>query len=278
MNAKNDAQTLVLSSTLNGVTTLKMNNPKRLNGWTADMMDALKAQLADAASNDATKVVILTGADPYYCAGVNLGSTIKLTHPRKLHAMIVSHNQALFEAFLKFPKPILIAANGPGIGACVTSATLCDGIIASEKATFSTPFSALGVAAEGCSSVHFERLMGTANAERMLGPEGWKPTAAEALEVGLVEWNAPHDQLLVEAQKIAEGWVKEGKVRKFRGGSQLAELLEVNARESVAVADSFLDRPFLKGQFKFLWSKNKRGTSLNFMMLWLSHPLWSRLR
>jgi len=268
---------LILTSKRHGVTTLKMNMPKRLNGWTAPMMDALKGAMTAAANDEETRALILTGADPYYCAGVNLGATIQLSHPRKLHAMIVSHNQALFEAFLRFPKPILIAANGPAIGACVTSATLCDGIIASEKATFSTPFAALGVAAEGCSSVHFARLMGPEVAERMLGPEGWKPTGAEALEVGLVQWSVPHDTLLDEAQAIAEGWIAEGRARSFRGGSTLEELLEVNARESVAVADSFLARPFLKGQFRFLWKKKKRGPALTFFGLWLTQPLWSRL-
>ena len=62
----------------------------------------------------------------YYCAGVNLSGTIKPMHPKVLHGMIVKHNAAIFDAFIEFPKPILIALNGPAIGACVTSATLCD--------------------------------------------------------------------------------------------------------------------------------------------------------
>ena len=65
-------------------------------------------------------------------------------HPQKLHDYILKNNAAIFEAFIDFPKPLMIAANGPAIGACVTSATLCDAIIASEKATFSTPFAKLG--------------------------------------------------------------------------------------------------------------------------------------
>lgn len=96
-----------------------------------------------------------------------------------------------------FPqKPIIVAANGPAVGGVVTSASLCDAIIASDTATFSTPFSALGLVPEGCSSVHFERIMGgRKNAQRMLGPEGWKPTAEEAKEVGLVSEVVPHDQV-----------------------------------------------------------------------------------
>lgn len=269
---------LVVRSSANGVTTLRMNNPRRLNGWTAPMMDAVKAALRDAAAEEGCKAVVLTGTDPYYSAGVNLGGTLRMAHPKKLHAMIVEHNQQLFEAFLNFDKPILAAVNGPAIGAVVTSATLCDGIVCSDKATFSTPFAALGVAAEGCSSVHFERIMGAGNARRMLGPEGFKPTGEQAAEIGLVDEVVPHDQLMDRAQAIAEGWVQAGRERTFRGGSERDELLEVNARESVQVADSFLARPFLKGQFEFLWKKKKRGPALMFLSLYLTQPAWSRLQ
>ena len=107
---------LILRSTHNGVTTLTLNMPKRLNGWTAPMMEALKAGFDDASTDEATRALVLTGTDPYYCAGVNLGATVELGHPRDLHAKIVAHNQALFELFLRFPKPIMIAVNGPAIG------------------------------------------------------------------------------------------------------------------------------------------------------------------
>lgn len=269
---------LILSATVDGVTTLTMNNPKRLNGWTGPMLEALRAAFETAAADDETKALVLTGSDPYYCAGVNLGGALQMGHPRDMHAMIVEHNQALFELFICFDKPLLIAVNGPAIGACVTSATLCDGIIASEKATFSTPFARLGVAEEGCSSLHFERIMGHDNARRMLGPEGFAPTGAEAVEIGLVNWTVPHDELMAKAQEIAAGWAAEGKTRSYRGGSTREELIEVNKRESVEVADSFLSRPFLKNQFRFLWSKKKRGPALTFLGLYVSQPVWSRLR
>ena len=73
-----------------------------------------------------------------------MGATIQPMHPQKLHDFICKNNAAIFDAFIDFPKPLMVAANGPAIGACVTSATLCDAIIASEKATFSTPFAKLG--------------------------------------------------------------------------------------------------------------------------------------
>jgi enoyl-CoA hydratase/carnithine racemase len=281
MNTKeNDASAntpLVLTHRRDGVTTLTMNRPARLNGWTMAMMNALKEAFKVAAQDTETRVLILTGADPYYCAGVNLAATLRLGHPRKLRAMIVEHNQALFDAFLDFPKPLLVAINGPAIGASVTSASLCDGMIASEKATFSTPFGALGIPPEGCSSVQFERLMGRANAERMLGKEGWKPTADEALKAGLIQWVAPHDELLEQAGKIAREWIASNGIRSFRGGSLREELKSVNASESQALADAFLSTPFIKAQFRFLWSKKKWAPAFMFLSMLISRPLWSRL-
>ncbi|WP_372810165.1 enoyl-CoA hydratase-related protein, partial [Litorivivens sp.] len=204
------------------------------------------------------------------------GDQRKPSGEKKLHQMIVENNQTLFETFLDCPKPILVAMNGPAIGASVTSATLCNGIIASEKATFSTPFAALGIKPEGCSSVHFPRLMGEANAQRMLGPEGWKPTAAEALEVGLVQWVVPDDQLQREAYKIAREGVDNEVPRAFLGGSQREELKAVNARESIELADAFLSAPFFKEQARFMWGKNKKSSAALFYSLGALRPLWAR--
>ena len=72
-----------------------MNTPGKLNGWTQDMMNKLRAEFDNAAQSPECKAVILTGADPYYCAGVNLGDTMKPMHPKVLFNTIVEKNQAL---------------------------------------------------------------------------------------------------------------------------------------------------------------------------------------
>lgn len=274
LNLADNAASYIQSSLKNGVLTLLMNKPKKLNGWTSEMMAAFAIGFEKAALNPQVKVVVFTGTGDYYSAGVNLGGTLKLMAPKKLHRLIVEHNESLFEQFLAFPKPILIATNGPAIGASVTSATLCDSIIAADTSTFSTPFAALGITPEGCSSIHFAKLMGEQNAQRMLGDEGWKPTAQEALEAGLVQYVVPKDQLQAQAKKIAEQWVADGRARSFLAGSELAELRAANASESIELANRFLGAAFLKGQFKFLWRKNKRVPSLVFLMLWLIRPIW----
>lgn len=277
LNLTTIAASHLLTSLKDGVLIITMNRPNKLNGWTVEMMDALGEVFSKVNTTDSVKAVILTGSGKYYSAGVNLGGSLKVMHPKKLRGLIVENNLTLFDLFLDCNKPLLIAVNGPAIGASVTSATLANSIIASENATFSTPFAALNITPEGCSSLHFPRLMGEKNAQRMLGNEGWKPTAREALDAGLVQKVVPHDQLMVEAERIAQDWVANEEQRKFLAGSQLEELKAVNVRESEQLADSFLGAGFIKEQSRFLWSKKKYTPSAVFFSLWVLRPLWSRL-
>jgi peroxisomal 3,2-trans-enoyl-CoA isomerase len=240
----------ILVSRKDGVTTLQMNRPKQLNGWTFPMMQDLKLKMEECEKDPDTKVCVLTGSGPYYCAGVNLSAMIQPQHPAKLHALIREQNQALFEVFLNFPKPIIAAVNGPAIGASVTSATLCDALVASDSATFSVPFARLGVPPEGCSSVNFERFMGQENAERMLGAEGWVPNAQEAVAIGLatecVTCTSDHSQPLVDrANEIGQEWIREGKTRSLpHGGTMelMEKMKEVNVTESALLADGKINR------------------------------------
>jgi 1,4-dihydroxy-2-naphthoyl-CoA synthase len=71
---------ILLSSHKNNVTTLTMNQPKKLNGWTMEMMKKIKDSMDSLAKDPATKVVVLTGADPYYCAG-NKGAKVNVFLP-----------------------------------------------------------------------------------------------------------------------------------------------------------------------------------------------------
>lgn len=260
-----------------GVALLTMANAKKYNAWTAAMLTALRAALAAAAGDASVKAIVLTGADPYYCAGVSLADTLRPMPPRALREFLRASNEALFETFLSFPKPTLCAINGPAIGASVTSAALCDAIFASERATFSTPFAALGIPPEGCSSVLFPRRLGPAASARML-TENWKPTAAEAAAVGLVHRVLPHAELLPAALDEAEAWARGGRVRALvADAALLAELRAVNAAESARLADAFLAPPFLRAQAAFAASKGRYAAAATFWALTASRPLWAAL-
>ncbi|MGR5152586.1 enoyl-CoA hydratase/isomerase family protein [Photobacterium swingsii] len=270
------ASSHLLTDIRNNILTIKMNRPNKLNGWTMDMMESLKEAFSLANTDENVKAIILTGVGKYYSAGVNLAGTLKIMPPKALHELIVKNNQRLFEVFLNCEKPLLVAINGPAIGASVTSATLANCIVAADNATFSTPFSALGITPEGCSSYHFPRLLGEENCQRMLGKEGWKPTAEEALTVGLVQKVVPQALLMEEANRIAQDWITNKEERQFLANSSLKALQAANTSESVQLADAFMSAAFLKAQARFFFTKKKYAPSLTFCMLWALRPLWAR--
>lgn len=296
-------EALILTSDQNRVRTAIMNDPKRLNGWTEPMLLALKETFENAAADSDVDVLILSGAGKYYCAGVNLSGVLRPMHPQALHDLIYARNKAVFDQFLQFPKPVIAAINGPAIGASVTTATLCDALLVAEAASLSTPFARLGVPPEGCSSVHFAALLGSeAAAQRILGAEGWAPTASEAVDSGLARGPvvSPPEELLPAAQCLAEKWITNGRLHRSlplppaagpRGGAdgalgaedlaRAARLLEeyarVNERESRDLARAFLGPAFLAGQRDFLKSKGKNGNSAFFSALLAMRPMWSKL-
>ncbi len=209
----------------------------------------------------------------------------------------MKRNSAVFNNIIDFPKPIIVAVNGPAIGAVVTSATLCDAVLAAEEATFSTPFAALGIVPEGCSSVHFERIMGKENAERMLGKEGFKPTAKQAKKIGLITEVVPGDkverscnpnlekkyahnlnfQLMGRAQDLGEKWIETGRKRWMVERGVQAEYRKINLEESHKLASAFLAPPFLNAQYQFLKKKGKSGPATAFWVAKTLRPIWGRM-
>lgn len=211
----------------------------------------------------------------FISAGVDFGGSIKPMAPSTLREFVRESNQELFDTYIQCPKPLFAAVNGPAIGAAVTSATLCDAIIASETATFLTPFKNLGLVPEGCSSYNFPRILGPAVAKEVL--EGRKLNAQEALEYGFVQYVASPDQLQAQAQKVAEEWVSQNLPRTAVKLGTLEKLLSVNAEESIALANAILDYPFMYNQAKFAYDKGKYAPWLLFKVLAGTKPIWSKL-
>ena len=135
-------------------------------------------------------------------------------------------------------------------------------------------------------------MLGQRAASRML-KEGWKPTAAEAAEIGLVKEVVDHGRLLARAQELGEQWVAEGKKKEIPGGGTVEEYKAVNARESLELADAFLSynflnvsrassppvsfNCFLQAQYEFLKSKGKSSQANVFLLIKSLRPLWSKL-
>lgn len=278
MPASEPERPWVLMTVRNRVATIVLNRPERYNAWSLEMREAMLDALRRCASDEGVGAAILTGSGKYYCSGVDFAGAMRLSRPSTLQKFAQDSNQALFEAFLDFPKPLFAAVNGPAIGASVTSAALCEAIIAAPAATFHTPFRALGITPEGCSSVNFPRLLGEEHARVML-EEGRKVDAAEALTMGLVkEVVEPPERLLSRAQEVAEEWVAQGRRRRIREDPKwLEDLVRVNKEESAALAASFLKRPFLEAQYQFAAARGKTGPKIVFGVAKTLMPLLSKL-
>ena len=266
---------IVETITDDGIATLRFDNPDKLNAWSNAMREQLRMALDRARDDERVRAVIVTGTGAYYCAGVDFAGAMRPMHPRALKEMIRSNNYALFDQFISFPKPIFAAVNGPAIGAAVTSASLTDGIIPAPSATFHPPFRALGGVPEGRRPFLFPRLVG-AQASRV-PQDGEKVTADDALELGLVVEVVPPDELLAAAERRARAWLAEGKPRANVAEGIVDRLREVNAAESVALADAICDTPFLDAMIRFTRAKKKWGPLAMFGALRLTRPIWSRL-
>ena len=139
--------------------------------------------------NETTSVLMLTGAGPYFSSGNDLsGFAAALGSgmtPAQLADGAFDIMVPFVDAFIEFDKPLVAAVNGPAVGIGCSSLGLCDLVLASDNATFVTPFTRLGQSAEACSSFTFPRLMGSSKAAEMI-LFNKKITSVQAQSAGLV--------------------------------------------------------------------------------------------
>lgn len=266
----------IVISHRNGVATLRLNRPKQLNGLRKKDTACLRTCLAEYSQDGSVKAVVLTGTGPYYSAGADFADSAVLAWPSTMRKQIAKYNRELFDAFLDFPKPIMVAVNGPAIGAAVTTASLTDLIICSTTASFHTPFAALGLPAEGCSSFNFPRILGKEHAQTML-VDGEKIGAVRAKAFGLVAEVVPPDQLAARAQEIAEDWIHRNYVRPIIKLGLVQKLKDVNREESVALGKAVMEKPFFEASLRIATSQGKSDAAWLFWTLSKLSPIISRL-
>lgn len=266
-----------------GICTITFNRPKKANGWSRDMIDATEACFQRAANDPAVKVMVLTGKGKYYSSGADFGDNLSSFKPRALMGMAQQTTQRIFSMYINFPKPVIVAAQGPMIGGAATSAcSLSDVVICTRSCTIHTPFKALGVAPEGCAQWTWPRRLKN-NGSHVMLVEGKRVTAEEALHLGLVEEVVANpEELLPRAYSIAKEWIRSGRTRfdipafradieKLGGRPQFVSFLhKINAEEAVNVGRSVMTKKFLQTQAEF---HQKRGNSMLSWGFYLAAPL-----
>lgn len=190
--------------TESGVCIITLNRPEARNALNTALHLASAAALAEAEASNDVDVVVLTGADPAFCAGLDLkelgagGANLRGGGGDDDGPRWTNPIQAVWE----MTTPVIGAING----ACVTGgfelALGCDFLIASERATFADTHARVGVTPGGGMSVYLPMAVGLRRAKEM-SLTGNFVDAAEAHRIGLVNHVVEHDDLLPAARRIA---------------------------------------------------------------------------
>ncbi len=201
---------VVLADLQDGVLTLVLNRPDKLNSFNEEMHLALRAQIERAAQDNAIRAVLLTGAGRGFCAGQDLGDR----DPRKGgpapdlgKTLDVFYNPTL-RLIRQLDKPVICAVNGVAAGAGANIALACDIVLAAKSAKFVQSFSKIGLIPDAGGSWSLTHILGAPRA-MALALTATPLSAEKAADWGLI-WQAVDDAILMEesrklAQSLAAG-------------------------------------------------------------------------
>jgi len=185
-----------------GVLILTLNRPELKNALSPSLVQSIITALTNAGNDNATRVVILTGAPPAFCSGMDV-NVFKNRHEPANSDLLNNKIREMFDAIIDFPKPIIAAVNGAGVGFGATILGLCDIVILAQSAKLVAPFASLGLGPEACSSYTFPRTMGWQAAGWFLYSSQWMD-AAECKATGLALDVVPDDQLMAQVLQRAK--------------------------------------------------------------------------
>ena len=178
---------------------LTLNRPKALNAFNDDLYDALRLALDEAAASPDVAVVVLTGSGRAFSAGQDLA---ELEAPRR-HDDGLEHGFPPFIASVEaFPKPLIAAVNGIGVGIGLTILLHCDLVLMANDARLRAPFVSLGVTAEAGSTHLLPATIGWQETAHLLYTASWLD-AAHAVESGIAWRSFPNERLLPAALEVA---------------------------------------------------------------------------
>ena len=198
----NSTDLVLLAVTETGVGVITLNNPDRMNAWSAAMSKRFFERLAECRANPDVRVVVITGAGKGFCPGADMDALNQIRANPSGGAGPAT-GAGRFSDLLSFPKPVIAALNGAVAGVGFVLALFCDLRFAAEGIKLTTSFSRRGLIAEYGSSWVLPRLVGNARALDLL-LSGRVITSNEAADMGLVNAVHPADQLLSAVMAYAD--------------------------------------------------------------------------
>ncbi|MEA2209565.1 MAG: hypothetical protein QOF54_2042 [Solirubrobacteraceae bacterium] len=196
-----------------GILTITLNRPERLNAWTATMGRELIEAFDQADSDDAVRAIVVTGAGRGFCAGADLaagGETFDYAARAQEASLLTpgaggvprdNGGQFTLRIFAS-TKPVIGAINGPAVGVGATMTLPMDVRLAADDARIGFVFARRGIVPEACSSWFLPRVVGISRAIEWVST-GRVFSAQEGLDAGLLRSLHSAEELLPAARALA---------------------------------------------------------------------------
>ena len=188
-----------------GILTIRLNRPDRLNAFIGHMRRDLAEALEHAGSDRNVRVAIITGAGRAFCAGGDIAFMAELMQRRDAEefSRILGAGRRVILAIRQMAKPVIASINGPASGAGCNLALACDLRIASNTATFSQSFAKVGLHPDWGGTYFLPRLV-TPNKACELFFLGESIDASEALRLGIVNQVVAPEELEASTLELAQ--------------------------------------------------------------------------
>ncbi len=193
---------ILLVDRLDRIATVTFNRPMQRNALSSALIDKLRRTMAELDADDDVDVIILTGADPAFCAGLDLKELGSAGTGLSQVVDPPEGNTQLVRPWIPTSKPVIGAVNGVAITGGFEIALLCDFLVASERAAFGDTHTRVGILPGWGLSVLLPQAIGLRRAIEM-SVTGNFIGAEEAHRLGLVNHVVAHDELMPFARKLA---------------------------------------------------------------------------
>lgn len=191
---------LVEIARADGVATVTLNRPDKLNALNVEMREELVRLFALLGQESATRAIVLTGAGRGFCGSGDVASMGDFTPESARDRLKLAHRMIL--AVANIEKPVIAAVRGPVAGIGWSLAMACDLVVASETAKFIQVFKNVGLAPDGGAVYFLTQLVGLQRAKEIVYSARPVP-AAEALALGLATEVVADDGLEAAALTLA---------------------------------------------------------------------------
>jgi 2-(1,2-epoxy-1,2-dihydrophenyl)acetyl-CoA isomerase len=239
-----------------GVKRITFNNPARRNAVDFGMFEAFAAAVEESAA-DESRVVVITGAGDFFCAGLD----IKSVSPSELASMDVAAKmrELINPPVMRLrtlPKPVVARVHGPAAGIGFSYVLASDAVIASDEATFSQSFVRVGLMPDGGATHLLPALVGRLKAFELMA-RGEPVGAQEALRLGLVNAVVPRAHLDAFVDDLAAmlAVAPQPSLARIKAALNLSERQALAAAldfEAEGQAECFRSADFLEGVTAFM--------------------------